>query len=178
MPLSLPTSSALFRNWVTLPRCASGVRSRRILSSFLAGRTRQTDSRPWRGWRYRLREARLSSSLTSPSGAGALSVSASPSIRGINDSIVWRHAIVCWDSCEFHGRGNVKEVERTSQYCKMTERPPATDLRGGKTSEDSFTMLTASLVVAYVVDFQLGFFSCAVAGLMAKCLSPGADWVG
>ena len=36
----------------------------------------------------------------------------------------------------------------------MAERPPTTDLRGGNTSEDSFTMLMANLVVAYAVDFQ------------------------
>ena len=36
----------------------------------------------------------------------------------------------------------------------MAERPPTTDLRGGNASEDSFTRLMASLVVAYAVDFQ------------------------
>ena len=36
----------------------------------------------------------------------------------------------------------------------MAERPPATDLRGGNTSEDSFTRLMANLVVAYAVDPQ------------------------
>ena len=39
----------------------------------------------------------------------------------------------------------------------MAERPPATDLRGGNASEDSFTRLMANLVVAYVVDFQSDF---------------------
>ena len=41
----------------------------------------------------------------------------------------------------------------------MAERPPTTDLRGGKASEDSFTTLMANLVVLYAVDFQLGLFS-------------------
>jgi len=50
------------------------------------------------------------------------------------------------------------EMEPTSQWPRMTERPPATDLRGGNTSEDSFTRLMANLVVAYVVDFQSDFF--------------------
>ena len=36
----------------------------------------------------------------------------------------------------------------------MAERPPRTDLRGGKTSEDSFARLMANLVVAYAVVFQ------------------------
>jgi len=40
----------------------------------------------------------------------------------------------------------------------MAERPPATDLRGGKTSEDSFTTWTASLAVEYAVDFRLDLF--------------------
>jgi len=47
----------------------------------------------------------------------------------------------------------------------MAERPPATDLRGGKTSEESFTILMASLVVAYAVDFQSDLFSDTVTGL-------------
>jgi hypothetical protein len=40
----------------------------------------------------------------------------------------------------------------------MAKRPPATDLRGGKASEDSFTMLMANLVVEYAVDIRLFFF--------------------
>ena len=41
----------------------------------------------------------------------------------------------------------------------MAERPPATDLRGGNASEDSFTRLMANFVVAYVVDFQSDLLS-------------------
>ena len=41
----------------------------------------------------------------------------------------------------------------------MAERPPATDLRGGNTSEDSFTRLMANFVVAYAVDFQSDLLS-------------------
>ena len=44
---------------------------------------------------YRSRVFLLSSSLTSPSGTEALNDSANPSTRGIKDSIVFRHAIVC-----------------------------------------------------------------------------------
>lgn len=40
----------------------------------------------------------------------------------------------------------------------MAERPPKTDLRGGKASEDSFTMLMANLVVVYAVDFKSDSF--------------------
>ena len=41
----------------------------------------------------------------------------------------------------------------------MAESPPTTDLRGGNTSEDSFTKSMASLVEAYAVDFQSDFLS-------------------
>jgi hypothetical protein len=53
----------------------------------------------------------------------------------------------------------MEEVNCTSQCCRMTERPPATALSGGKTSEDSFTILMANLVVKYAVDFQFDLFS-------------------
>ena len=49
----------------------------------------------WGRMGYRLRVFLLHSSLISPSGTGKLSDSASRSTRGINASIVWRHAIVC-----------------------------------------------------------------------------------
>jgi hypothetical protein len=55
-------------------------------------------------------------------------------------------------------------VGRTSQCCRIAERPPTRDLRGGKTSEDSFTILMANLVVEYAVDFQLDLVSCAAVG--------------
>jgi len=47
----------------------------------------------------------------------------------------------------------------TSQWFRIAERPPTTDLRGGKASEDSFTILIANLVVEYTVDFWLDLFS-------------------
>ena len=56
--------------------------------------TCQANPQPWRVWGYRLRVFLLSSSLTSPSGTGALSDSTSPLTRGINDSIVSRHATI------------------------------------------------------------------------------------
>jgi hypothetical protein len=58
----------------------------------------------------------------------------------------------------------MEEIDSTSQCCRMAEKPPATDLSGGKTSEDSFTILMANLVAEYVVDFQLDLFSCAALG--------------
>ena len=47
----------------------------------------------------------------------------------------------------------------------MAERPPATDLRGGNTSEDSFTRLMANLAPAYPVDFQSDLLSGAASVL-------------
>ena len=46
----------------------------------------------------------------------------------------------------------------------MAESPPATDLRGGNASEDSFTRLMANLVVAYAVDFQSDLFPGTTSG--------------
>ena len=55
----------------------------------------------------------------------------------------------------------------------MADRPPTTDLRGGKTSEDSFTRLMANLVVAYVVDFQSDLLSDAALGSTVRPEGPG-----
>lgn len=49
--------------------------------------------------------------------------------------------------------------KHTSQCSRMAERPPTTDLSGGKASADSFTRLMANLVVEYAVDFQFDTFS-------------------
>ena len=69
------------------------------------------------GGGYPLRIVLLPSSLTSPSGTGPLNDCASPSTRGTNDSIVWRHAIVCCDDGkrERHRRRSVEEMGCTSQ---------------------------------------------------------------
>jgi hypothetical protein len=77
----------------------------------------------------------------------------------------------------------MEEVERTSQCCRMAERPPATDLSGGKTSEDSFIILMANFAAEYAVDIQFELFSCAAVGSTMqfedpKCLSLGTDRVG
>jgi hypothetical protein len=135
---------------------------------------------------YPLRIVLLPSSLTSPSGTGPLSDCASPSTRGINDSIVWRHAIVCWDGGQCHERCGAEEIDCTSQCSKIAERPPTTDLSGGNTPEDSFTRLMANLVVEYAVDFQFDPLLCATLGSVVLscedlgllfCPLPGTDWV-
>ena len=67
-----------------------------------------------------------------------------------------------------------EEIYHTSQWSKIAESPPTTDLRGGKTSEDSFTMLMANLVVAYAVDFQFVLFSDTAFG--STVLSEDFGW--
>ena len=80
---------------MTLPRCASTGRSLRIVFSLLLNVGRQTNHQFAIEVNYLSRAFLLSFSLNSPAGTGSLNDCASPSIRGINDSIVWRHAVVC-----------------------------------------------------------------------------------
>ena len=63
-------------------------------------------------------------------------------------------------------------MHHTSQWSRMAERPPATDLRGGNKSEDSFTRLTANLVVAYAVDVLSELFS----GAALESIVPSEDF--
>ena len=49
-----------------------------------------------------------------------------------------------------------------SQFSRIKQRPPATDLRGSKASTESLTPQRNSFAVADVVDFQSGLFSSAV----------------
>ena len=68
----------------------------------------------------------------------------------------------------------------------MAERPPATDLSGGKASADSLVRLMANLAALYAVDFQSDPFLSVAFGLTAcsegfdfsSCLVPVAEWVG
>ena len=55
----------------------------------------------------------------------------------------------------------------------MAERPPTTDLRGGNTSEDSFAMLVANLVVACAVDFRSDLVSGVAVGSAVWPEDPG-----
>lgn len=66
--------------------------------------------------------------------------------------------------------GMTSEINRTSQWFKMAERPPKTDLSGGKTSADSFARLIPSLIVEYTVDPKFDLFL-SVAFLSAAFLS-------
>ena len=67
----------------------------------------------------------------------------------------------------------------------MAERPPMTDLSGGKASADSLTRLIANLVAEYAVDFQFDPFSPVALGLAlfsegfdcSSCSVPTTDCV-
>ena len=51
------------------------------------------------------------------------------------------------------------EEDRTSQFSRIKQRPPATDLSGPKASADSLTPRRINLAVADAVDFQFDLFS-------------------
>ena len=79
------------------------------------------------------------------------------------------------------------EVEHTSQCLRMADRPLATDLSGGKTSEDSFTTSMTTLAEVYTVDPKLDSdLVSLVAVLRLRMRSQGfgrlaflaPDWVG
>ena len=63
--------------------------------------------------------------------------------------------------------GLEKQGYHTSKYFRTTQRPPATDLRGVHTSDDSFETSMKRLAEACRVDFQLGLFWYAAAGSTA-----------
>ena len=52
----------------------------------------------------------------------------------------------------------MEDRNRTSQCLRMAARPLATDLSGGKTSEDSFTTSMTTLVEEYAADTQFDWF--------------------
>jgi len=66
--------------------------------------------------------------------------------------------------------------EHTSQFSKIKQRPPATDLSGLRASADLLTPRRSSLAAADAVDFQFDFFLSAAFGSLL--LGWGASWVG
>ena len=48
----------------------------------------------------------------------------------------------------------MREEDRTSQFSRIKQRPPAIDLSGGKASAESLTPRRNNLAVADAVDFQ------------------------
>ena len=51
--------------------------------------------------------------------------------------------------------------KHTSQFSRIKQRPPATDLSGPKASAESLTPLRSSLAEANAVDFQVDFLFAA-----------------
>jgi len=62
----------------------------------------------------------------------------------------------------------------TSQFSRMKQRPPATDLSGPKASAESLTPRRSNLAVAEAVDFQLDFFSFSFAAVLGS--APLSGW--
>ena len=60
---------------------------------------------------------------------------------------------------------------RTSQFSRMKQRPPATDLSGPKTPAESLTPRRSNPAVADAVDFQVDLFPSA--GALGSKLSVG-----
>ena len=118
---------------------------------------------------YRSNFFRLSRSLGSPPETDPQSSSDRASTRGANDPIVSSFPFVRWDACK--SRYRVCKGGLTSQFSRMKQSPPATDLRGGKASAESLTPRRVSLAVADALDFQSNFFSSAAA--LGSVFSPG-----
>ena len=68
------------------------------------------------------------------------------------------------------------DEDRTSQFSRIKQRPPATDLSGPKASAVSLTPRSSNLAVATAVDLQLDLSSLA-AGL-GSALSSGPTTPG
>jgi len=94
------------------------------------------------------------------SETGLQSNSASALTRGANDSIASLFAVVRWGAFKCCGQ-RMQEEGRTSQFSRIKQRPPATDLRGPKASAESLTPRRSNLAVADAVDPQPGLFSFA-----------------
>ena len=125
-------------------------------------------SPPSRVWAYCSSFCLRARSLISPLETGAQSDSASASTRGASDSIACLFAFVCCGTCKRResvcgNRGH------TSQFSRIKQRPPATDLSGPKASEVSLTPRRSNFAEAAAVDFQLDLCSSAAALL---ALSP------
>jgi len=65
----------------------------------------------------------------------------------------------------------MREEDCTSQFSRIKQRPPATDLSGPKASAESLTPRRSNLAVADALDFQFDLFSSAAA--LGSALSSG-----
>jgi len=68
------------------------------------------------------------------------------------------------------------EGDRTSQFSRIKQRPPATDLSGGKASAEFLTPRRSNFAVADAVDFQLDLFSSTAT--LDSALPPGQTTAG
>jgi len=119
---------------------------------------------------YRSSFSLLDFSPMSSSEAGAQSRSPSALTRGANDSIACLFTLVRWSICKRRGSSGALEG-RTSQFSRMKQSPPATDLSGPKASAESLTPRRSNPAVADTVDFQVDLFPSA--GALGSILSLG-----
>ena len=76
--------------------------------------------------------------------------------------------------------GGMGNEGRTSQFSRIKQRPPATDLSGPKVSAESLTPRSSNLAVATAVDLQLDLPpSAAGPGLaLSSDLTTSSTWSG
>ena len=95
----------------------------------------------------------LISSSMLPPDTGLQSEAERVLILGTKDSIARLFAFVCWSICKLH-RQCMWEEGHTSQFSMIKQRPPATDLSGGKASADTLTPCRNNLAAEDAVDFH------------------------
>ena len=124
----------------------------------------------------------LDPSMTSPLGAGAQSDSERASIRGARDSIDCLFALVRWRTSQRCIRWT-RKGKYTSQFSRIKQRPPATDLSGPKASAVSLTPRSMNLAPEEARDLMFDLVSLAsfVLGSTVgfegpECPSPTLDW--
>ena len=173
-PLSLSAFATLLKKPLVFPCFANGSSSRIMLSSSLANPVSAVGL--YLGvCAYCSSFVLLSCSLRSPSDVDVQSVAERALTLGAKDSIAWVFAFVRWNVCKGYRRYAWKEG-LTSQFSKMKQSPPATDLSGPKASEESLTPRRNSLAVADAVDFQSDLFLSSVP--CSLLFEEGSSWTG
>lgn len=87
---------------------------------------------------------------------------------GANDSIARSFAFTRWVLVSIVEC--LLEDDHTSQFSRIKQRPPATDLSGGNASDDPLTPWRNNLAVADALDFQRDPFLSAVSGTFSSAL--------
>jgi len=62
---------------------------------------------------------------------------------------------------------DARGANHTSQFSRIAQSPPTTDLSGGKASADSFIVRRSNLAVADAVDFQSNLLSPVAPGSLS-----------